>query len=37
MRNGLRYASRKDWAQVTRDMKAIYTAPSVEAAETQML
>jgi putative transposase len=37
VRNSLRYASKADWAQVTRAMKAIYTAPTVEAAETQML
>jgi putative transposase len=33
----LRFASRTDWASVTRDMKAIYTAPTVEAAETGLL
>ena len=37
VRNSLRYASKADWGQVTKDMKAIYTAPSVEAAETVML
>lgn len=37
VRNSLRFASKADWAQVTRDMKAMYTAPTVEAAETQLL
>ena len=36
VRNSLRFASKADWAQVTRDMKAMYTAPTVEAAETQL-
>jgi putative transposase len=34
VRNALRYTGRKDWAQVTRQMRRIYTAPTVEAAET---
>lgn len=33
VRNSLRYASKKHWAQITRQMRAIYTAPTVEAAE----
>lgn len=33
VRNALRYASKEHWAAVTRDLKAIYTAPTVEAAE----
>jgi putative transposase len=33
VRNSLRYASKADWGQVTKEMKAIYTAPTVEAAE----
>jgi len=33
VRNSLRYASKKHWAQITRELRAIYTAPSVEAAE----
>jgi transposase-like protein len=37
VRNSLRYASKADWGAVTKDMKAIYTAPSVDAAETVML
>jgi putative transposase len=37
VRNSLRYASKADWAEVTRDMKAIYTAPTVDAAESQLL
>ena len=31
--NSLRYASKKHWSQITREMRAIYTAPTVEAAE----
>jgi putative transposase len=37
VRNSLRFASKADWGQVTRDMKAMYTAPTVEAAETRLL
>jgi putative transposase len=33
VRNSLRYASKKHWAQITRQMRAIYEAPTVEAAE----
>lgn len=33
VRNSLRYASKKHWAQITKAMKAIYTAPTVQAAE----
>jgi transposase-like protein len=33
VRNGLRYASRKYWAKITGEMRDIYTAPTVEAAE----
>ncbi len=33
VRNSLRYASKKHWAQIVRQMRAIYTAPTVEAAE----
>jgi len=36
VRNSLRYASKADWGQVTRDMKAMYTAPTLEAAEAQL-
>ncbi len=34
VRNSLRYASKKHWAAITRQMRAIYTAPTVEAAES---
>ncbi len=33
VRNGLRYASRKYWAKISGEMRDIYTAPTVEAAE----
>jgi putative transposase len=32
VRNSLRYASKKHWGQITKAMRAIYTAPTVEAA-----
>ena len=35
VRNSLRYASRKHWGQITKAMREIYTAPTVEAAEAQ--
>ena len=35
VRNSLRYASRKHWSQITRAMREIYTAPTVEAAEAR--
>jgi putative transposase len=35
VRNSLRYASRKHWKQITTSMREIYTAPTVEAAETR--
>jgi putative transposase len=35
VRNSLRYASKKHWGQITREMRAIYTAPTVEAAEVR--
>lgn len=34
VRNTLRYASKKYWAAITRELKDVYTAPTVEAAET---
>ena len=34
VRNSLRYASRKHWGQITKAMREIYTAPTVEAAES---
>jgi putative transposase len=33
VRNSLRYASKKHWGQVTRQLKAIYTAPGLDAAK----
>lgn len=33
IRNTLRYASRQNWDELKRDVKPIYTAPTVEAAE----
>ena len=33
VRNSLRYASKKHWGKITRQLKAIYTAPSLDAAE----
>lgn len=32
LRNSFRYASRKDWAAIARDLKPVYTAPSEQAA-----
>jgi putative transposase len=34
VRNSLRYASKKHWTKITAAMREIYTAPTVEAAET---
>lgn len=28
IRNSLRYASKKDWSKITKQMRAIYTAPT---------
>jgi transposase-like protein len=33
VRNSLRYASKKHWSAITRQMRQIYEAPTVEAAE----
>jgi hypothetical protein len=33
IRNTLRYASKKDWDELKQDVKPIYTAPSLQAAE----
>ena len=33
VRNSLRYASKKHWGKITPQMRAIYTAPTVAAAE----
>lgn len=33
VRNSLRHASKKHWAAITKQMRAIYTAPTVAAAE----
>jgi putative transposase len=35
VRNTLRYVSKKYWAQITREMRDIYTAPTVPAAEAR--
>ncbi len=32
LRNSFRYASRKDWAAISRDLKPVYTAPTEQAA-----
>jgi transposase-like protein len=32
LRNTFRYASKRDWAQIARDIKPVYTAPSEQAA-----
>src|SRR5947199_2327831 len=32
LRNWFRYASRKDWAAIAKDLKPVYTAPSEQAA-----
>lgn len=34
VRNSLRYASKARWQAITRQLKSVYTAPSVAAAET---
>lgn len=34
VRNTLRYVSKKYWSTITREMREIYTAPSLPAAET---
>ena len=33
VRNSLRYASKKHWSRIVKQMRAVYEAPSVEAAE----
>jgi transposase-like protein len=33
VRNSLRFASKKHWSAITKQLKAIYTAPSLKAAE----
>lgn len=35
VRNSLRYASKKHWGEITKALKGIYTAPSLDAAETR--
>lgn len=35
VRNSLRYASKKDWPAITKQLRAIYTAPTVPAAEAE--
>jgi len=32
LRNTYRYASKRDWAALAKDLKPVYTAPSAEAA-----
>jgi transposase-like protein len=32
LRNSFRYASKKDWSQIAKDLKPVYTAPSESAA-----
>jgi putative transposase len=32
LRNSFKYASKKDWAAIARDLKSVYTAPSESAA-----
>jgi putative transposase len=32
LRNSFRYASKKDWSQIAKDLKLVYTAPSEAAA-----
>ena len=36
VRNTLRYASKKYWSQIARELKAIYTAPNLDVAETEL-
>lgn len=33
VRNSLRYASKKHWSAITRELRDVYTAPSIDAAE----
>ena len=35
VRNSLRYASKKYWAQITKALREIYTAPTVDAAQAR--
>lgn len=35
VRNSLRYSSKKHWGRITQQMREIYTAPTVEAAEAR--
>ena len=36
VRNSLRYASKKHWAEISRDLKKIYHCPSVDAASEEL-
>ena len=36
VRNSLRYASKKDWSKITKQMRLIYTAPTVDAAQDRL-
>jgi len=37
VRSSLRYTSKRHWAQVCRELREIYTAPTVDAAEARRL
>jgi putative transposase len=37
VRGSLRYASKADWAKITKDLKAVYTASTVDAAQARWL
>jgi putative transposase len=37
VRGSLRYASKADWAKITKDLKTVYTAPTIDAAEARWL
>jgi putative transposase len=37
LRNSFRYASKKDWSAIAKDLKPVYTAPSEQAAEEAFL
>jgi putative transposase len=37
VRNSLRYASKKHWAQITKALREIYTAPTVAAAQARFV
>jgi transposase-like protein len=35
VRNSLRYASKKHWTRITADLRPVYTAPTVDAAQSR--